>query len=130
MAVCRQRTNLADTSQLYRHTYGTTDKLKSMDNSSFNKKFLNARRFFKRVGIFCPSDLEILMQIHYKNIILFFHFYIFLNCKIHQYRIEYNNIITYKTSSYNLYSKVQSHLLNVFFFLFKNTLKFLSTLFS
>ena len=33
-------------------------------------------------------------------------FFFFLNCKIHQYRIEYNNIITYKTS-YNLYSKVQ-----------------------
>jgi hypothetical protein len=30
--------NLADTSKLYRHTYGTTDKLKSMDNSNFNKK--------------------------------------------------------------------------------------------
>jgi hypothetical protein len=33
------------------------------------------------------------------NFFLFFYF--FLNCKIHQYRIEYNNIITYKTS-YNL----------------------------
>jgi hypothetical protein len=40
VAVCGQRTNLADTSQLYRHTYGTTDKLKSMDNSNFNKKNL------------------------------------------------------------------------------------------
>ena len=39
-------------------------------------------------------------------LIVFFFVFFFLNCKIHQYRIEYNNIITYKTS-YNLYSKVQ-----------------------
>jgi len=38
VADCRQRTNLADTSKLYKHKYGTTDKLKSMDNSSFNIK--------------------------------------------------------------------------------------------
>ena len=39
--------------------------------------------------------------------------FFFLNCKIHQYRIEYNNKITYKTS-YNLYSKVQLNLLTIF----------------
>jgi len=38
VAECRQITNLADTSQLYRHKYGTTDKLKSMDNSIFNRE--------------------------------------------------------------------------------------------
>ena len=43
----------------------------------------------------------------------FYLFFFFLNCKIHQYRIEYNNIITYKTS-YNLYSKVQLNLLTIF----------------
>ena len=45
------------------------------------------------------------------NFFLFLFF--FLNCKIHQYRIEYNNIMTYKTS-YNLYSKVQLNLLTIF----------------
>jgi hypothetical protein len=40
------------------------------------------------------------------NIFFFFYlFFFFLNCKIHQYRIEYNNIITYKTS-YNLQGNV------------------------
>ena len=38
---------------------------------------------------------------------------LFFFCKKHQYRIEYNNIITYKTS-YNLYSKVQLNLLTIF----------------
>ena len=50
------------------------------------------------------------------NIVFFCFFlfiFFFLNCKIHQYRIEYNNIITYKTS-YNLYSKVQLNLLTIF----------------
>ena len=46
-------------------------------------------------------------------VIFFLFFFFFLNCKIHQYRIEYNNIITYKTS-YNLYSKVQLNLLTIF----------------
>jgi len=38
VANCRKRTNQVDTSQLYKHKYGTTDKLKSMDNSKFNRK--------------------------------------------------------------------------------------------
>jgi hypothetical protein len=38
VADCGQRTNLADTSKLYKHKNGTTDKLKSMDNSNFNIK--------------------------------------------------------------------------------------------
>jgi hypothetical protein len=49
--------------------------------------------------------------------IFFFFFFFSLNCKIHQYRIEYNNIITYKTS-YNLYSKVQLNLLTIFSYQF------------
>jgi hypothetical protein len=43
----------------------------------------------------------------------FYYFFFFLNWKIHQKIIEYNNIITYKTS-YNLYSKVQLNLLTIF----------------
>jgi len=36
---CRKETNQWDTSQLYQHKHGTTDTLKSMDNSKFNRKF-------------------------------------------------------------------------------------------
>ena len=54
---------------------------------------------------------EIGVPIEY--LIIFYFLFFFLNCKIHQYRIEYNNMITYKTS-YNLYSKVQLNLLTIF----------------
>ena len=76
---------------------------------------------------FCPEKIDIVLirissvyysamkflELSFFDYYFFFYYFFFLNCKIHQYRIEYNNIITYKTS-YNLYSKVQLNLLAIF----------------